>query len=170
VSISSLIIPILIVALLLFGIYKKLNVYHCFVGGARQSVNLVVTIFPYLVAIFCAIELMKASGLDSVISVVLSPVFKFCGIPSELCELIIIRPFTGSGSLALLESIYTQYGTDSYISRCASTIVACSDSIFYIATIYFSGTNIRRIPYAIAISLFVTFLSFIVSCWLCRIM
>lgn len=167
---SELIVPALIIFLLAYAIKKRANPYDCFIKGASQSIDLVVSIFPYLVAIFVAVELMKASGLTALFSIILSPIFSLLQIPSELAELILIRPFSGSGSLAILENIYNAYGADSYVARCASTIIGCSDSVFYIATIYLSQTKVKKLGVAIPIALVATLIGVVVACLLCKIM
>ena len=169
-QLSSLIVPLLIIFLLVYGLKKKANPYDCFVKGAGQSIDLVISIFPYLVAIFVAVELMKASGLTALFSIILSPIFSLLGIPTELAELILIRPFSGSGSMAILENLYTTYGADSYVSRCASVIIGSSDSIFYIATIYLSQTKVKKLGVAIPIALLATLVGVVLSCLLCKIM
>jgi len=163
-NVSVYIIPALILGLLIFGLIKKANCYACFAKGAKSAIDLVFVIFPYLVAIFLAIELMKVSGLTTIFSIILTPIFSFFGIPTELCELIVIRPFSGSGSLAILQNLYDTYGVDSYISQCASIIIGSSESIFYIATIYFAGTNTKKLLYAIPVALLATLVSIILSC------
>ena len=169
-QLSSLIVPLLIIFLLVYGLKRKANPYDCFVKGAGQSIDLVISIFPYLVAIFVAVELMKASGLTALFSIILSPIFSLLGVPTELAELILIRPFSGSGSMAILENLYTTYGADSYVSRCASVIIGSSDSIFYIATIYLSQTKVKKLGVAIPIALFATLVGVVLSCLLCKIM
>ena len=169
-QLSELIVPLLIIFLLVYGMVKKVNSYDCFVKGANQSVDLVVSIFPYLVAIFVAVELMKVSGLTALFTIILTPIFSILQIPPELSELILIRPFSGSGSLAVLENIYTNYGADSYIGRCASVIIGCSDSIFYIATIYLSQTKVKKLGFAIPIALVATLIGVVCACLLCKIM
>jgi len=165
---SAMIIPLLIVGLLVYGVAKRVNCYNCFVRGAKDSVELIVSIFPYLVAIFVAVELMKVSGLTALLSIVMSPVFSLLQIPPELSELILIRPFSGSGSLAILENIYNEYGADSYVARCASTIIGCSDSVFYIATIYLSQTKVKKLGIAIPVALLATLIGVVISCLLCK--
>ena len=165
---SALIIPLLIIGLLAYGVAKRVNCYDCFVRGAKGSVELIVSIFPYLVAIFVAVELMKASGLTAILSIIMSPIFSILQIPPELSELILIRPFSGSGSLAILENIYAEYGADSYVARCASTIIGCSDSVFYIATIYLSQTKVKKLGPAIPIALIATLVGVVLSCLLCK--
>lgn len=169
-QLSELIVPLLIIFLLVYGMVKKVNSYDCFVKGANQSIDLVVSIFPYLVAIFVAVELMKVSGLTALFTIILTPIFSILQIPPELSELILIRPFSGSGSLAVLENIYTNYGADSYIGRCASVIISCSDSIFYIATIYLSQTKVKKLGFAIPIALVATLIGVVCACLLCKIM
>ena len=169
-QLSELIVPLLIIFLLVYGMVKKVNSYDCFVKGANQSIDLVVSIFPYLVAIFVAVELMKVSGLTALFTIILTPIFSILQIPPELSELILIRPFSGRGSLAVLENIYTNYGADSYIGRCASVIIGCSDSIFYIATIYLSQTKVKKLGFAIPIALVATLIGVVCACLLCKIM
>ena len=90
------------------------------------------------------------------------------GVPTELCELVVIRPLSGNGSIAILENIYKTYGADSYIARCGSVIVGASETVFYIATVYFSTTKVRKLRYAIPISLFSCYLGAVFACLLCR--
>jgi len=167
---SNYILPILFIGLLIFCLIKKINTYDTFVEGAKGAIKLVVSIFPYIATIMIAVTLLRISGITLFLSNLVSPVFSFLGIPKELCELIILRPFTGSGSFAILNDIYTQYGVDSYISRCASVILGCSETIFYVTTIYLSQTKVKKLLYAIPVALIATFIGAIASCLLCRIM
>ncbi|MBO4412583.1 MAG: spore maturation protein, partial [Clostridia bacterium] len=134
---SVYIIPIFIIFLLLYASYKNLNTYNIFVNGAKGAINLVVEIFPYIVAILISVALFKVSGLADLLTRLVSPVFNFLGIPTEVSELILLRPFTGSGSFAILNDILKTYGADSYISRCACTIMGSSETVFYVAAVYF---------------------------------
>ena len=102
---ANYIIPVFIVFVLLFSLIKKINAYECFTSGARQAIDLCINTFPYLVAIFAVVELMSASGLSAIISQAVTPVFKVFGIPGELTEFLILRPFTGSGSIGMLSKI-----------------------------------------------------------------
>lgn len=165
-----LVVPILLLITLLVAIIKKIHVYDSFVAGTREALQLVIGILPYLATIFIAIELMRLSGLSKVLSSFVSPAFALLGIPEELCELIILRPLSGSGSIAMLESIYAQYGVDSYVSRCASVIVGSSDTILYITAVYFSTSKDKRSGLAVPISLAATFFGTVLSCLICRVM
>ena len=168
--ISIYIIPILIFVLLAAAGIKKNKPYNSFVTGAKQSVELVFDIFAYIVAVFVFIEIFDASGLADLLSKVLAPVFKFFGVPSELTKLALLKPFSGSGGLALLQDIFDKYGVDSYVARCASVILASSDTVFYVSTVYFSKTSVKKLGIAIPIALLATFLSVILSCLFCKVL
>lgn len=168
--ISIYIIPILIFIMLVIAGIKKNKPYNSFVSGAKQSVELVVDIFAYIVAVFVFIEIFDVSGLSDMLSKVLAPVYKILGVPTELTKLTILKPFSGSGGLALLQDIFDKYGVDSYIARCASVILASSDTVFYVSTVYFSKTSVKKLGIAIPVALLATTISVILSCLFCRIM
>lgn len=161
---SRFVIPIIILLLIVFATIKRINCYDCFVSGSKNALKLCVSIFPYIFAIFIAISLFRVSGLAEILSNALAPIFNFLGIPPELTELIIIRPLSGNGSIAILDTIYVQYGADSYIGRVASVLVGASETIFYVVAVYFSTTKIKKMRGGIAISLIASFVGIIVTC------
>ena len=167
---SAYIVPIFIIFVLLYASYKNLNTYNIFVKGAKGAIELVVSIFPYIVAIMVSVALMRTSGLTDLLTRLVSPIFNFLGIPNQVSELVLLRPFTGSGSFALLNDIYFQYGPDSYISRCASVIMGSSETVFYVATVYFSQTKVKKLLYAIPCALVASLVAAVLSCLLCRVM
>ena len=127
------------------------------------------SVFVYIASILIAVALLRASGITNCLATFLSPVFDFFGIPKELCELVMLRPFTGSGSYGILENIFSTYGADSYISRCACVIMGCSETIFYVATVYISQTKVKKLLYAIPVALACSFVGTIVACLLCKV-
>ena len=167
--ISDYIIPVLLFIMLVFATAKKTKPYSSFVDGAKESIDLIIEIFAYIVAVFIFIEIFDASGLCDALQKVLAPVFSVLGIPTQLTKLVVLKPFSGSGGLALLQNIYDTYGVDSYVSRCASVILASSDTVFYVSTVYFSKTSVKKLGIAIPIALCATLLSTILSCLFCRI-
>ena len=166
---SAYIVPIFIIIVLLYASYKNLNTYNIFVKGAKGAFDLIVSIFPYIVAIMVSVALLRISGVTSMLTKLVSPVFNFFGIPPEVSELVLLRPFTGSGSFAILNDIYLQYGADSYISRCASVIMGSSETVFYVATVYFSQTKVKKLLYAIPCALVASLVAAVVSCLLCKV-
>ena len=166
--INVYILPILIILLFIYAFFKKVNVYTSFIDGAKGSLDLIINIFPYIVAILIAVALFRESGLGQILNNVLSPIFNFLGIPSEVCELVLLRPFTGSGSFAVLDGIYASYGADSYISRCASCIMGSSETLFYVTTVYISKTSIKKLSYAIPVGIFASIFGSITACFICK--
>ena len=167
---SVYLLPVFLTLNILLGVIRKVPVFDAFIEGAKGAVELVKNLFPYLAAVLIAVELFKASGLAALFSRWMSPIFGILGIPSELTELIIVRPMSGSGSLGLLSDIYATYGADSYPARVASVIVGSSETVFYVAAVYTSDTKIKKYRGAIAISLVATFAGTVLSCLLCRLM
>ena len=165
---ASYIIPIILILLFIYCFVKNVNAYDHFIQGARSAIDLCINTFPYLVAIFAAVELFKVSGLSKMIGTAMSPVFNFLGIPSELVDFMIIRPFSGSGSMAMLSDLYMIYGPDSYVSRCASVIVSCTDTVFYIVAVYFSTVKIKKLKGTVVLALISCFIGSILACLICR--
>lgn len=166
---SKYFIPFLFLVIILVAIIKKVRPYDAFTEGAKSAVPFAEKIFPYLVSIFVLTELFEASGLSQIISNLLSPVFSILGIPSELCRLVLIKPFSGSGSLALLTEIFSTYGVNSYLARCACVIYGSSETVFYIAAVYFAGAKTKNLTAPIIISLVATLFSCVFACFICRI-
>ena len=166
---SVYILPILIILLFVYSFFKKVNVYSSFVDGAKSSFDLVLNIFPYIVAILVAVALFRESGLSNILTKALSPIFNCLGIPSEVCELVLLRPFSGSGSLAVLDGILGMYGADSFVSRCACCIMGSSETLFYVTTVYISKTSIKKLSFAIPVGILASIFGAIMACLMCKI-
>ena len=165
---STYIIPIIRIRLFIYCFVKNVNAYNHFISGARGAVDLCISTFPYWVAIFIAVELFKISGLNTHIANFVRPVFNFLGIPTELVDFMIIRPFSGSGSMAMLRELYATYGADSYVSHCASVIVSATDTVFYIVAVYFSFFKVKKPKATIPLALISCFIGSLLACFFCR--
>lgn len=167
---SKYVIPILFLFIFIYSLFKRIKPYDAFTLGAKESIPLSISIFPYLVSIFVLTELFEASGISNLITNLLSPIFNFLGIPNELTKLVLIKPFSGNGSLATLTEIFNTYGPDSYISRAASVIYGSSETVFYVATVYFAGAKTKKLTAPIIISLSASFISCVFACFICHIL
>ena len=167
---SKYFIPILFLTIFIVAIVKKVKPYDAFTLGAKSAIPFAVSIFPYLVTIFVLTELFEVSGISNVVSNFLSPFFTLLGIPTELTKLVLIKPFSGNGSLAILNEIFTNYGVDSYLSRCASVIYGSSETVFYVAAVYFAGAKTSNLTKPILISLFASLCSCVFACFICLIL
>ncbi len=156
--------------LLLFGycLVRNIPAYDSFAEGAKQALWVCAGIFPFLTAVFLAVQLFRISGGSQLLSEFMSPFFRLLGIPPELSELILIRPLSGSAGLSLLSEIYALYGADSYIGRCASVVMGSSEAVFYIAAVYFADTKVKNLRMAVPISLAASLFGNIAGCLVLR--
>ncbi len=161
--------PFVLLILFVYALIKKLPLYNSFTEGAKQALQMVVKTFPFLFAMFVLVELMRASSIIAWISKIAAPLFNVLGVPPEVTELVLFLPLSGNGSIAILKEIYTNYGTESYISVCASVIMGCSDTVFYISSVYFSSTSVKKLGYTIPLSLLVCFIGAVIGCFITRL-
>ncbi|MDR2091442.1 MAG: hypothetical protein LBP62_07345 [Clostridiales bacterium] len=167
---GNFILPFLLIALFVYAAIKKIRIYDGFIEGIKDALKLVYSIFPYLAAIFIMVGLFRLSGLSAFLTKILEKPLALFGIPSELTELILLRPFSGNGSILLLEDIYAKYAADSYIARAASVVVGSSDTAFYIAAVYFAESKIIKLRYAVPAALAANFIGCVSACLLCRVL
>ena len=165
----ALIIPALFFALFLYALLKKVRLYDCFTEGVKEAVPLLLSIFPYLAAMLMLSELFERSGLSAALTQALSPVFSALGIPPEISKLVLLKPFSGSGSTALLSELISAYGADSYIARCAAVAYGSSETVFYISAVYFAGSK-KNLAKPVVIALISNFISVILGCLFCKVL
>ena len=115
-------------------------------------------------------KLLEVSGLEDRLTAWIAPVFTFTGVPQEISSLVLIKPLSGSGSIAVLTQILERYGVDSYAARCACVAYGASDTIFYIGAVYFANLKRKRLTAALIISVVSYLAAVILCCFLCRIM
>ena len=147
------IIPFLIVIILLTALWKRLPVYDLFAAGAKNGLQTAVQVLPNLAAMLCAISMMQASGLMDALCGMCAPLMRLMGLPAEVAPLVLVRPLSGSGALAVLEDLLERYGADSRIGLIASTVMGSSETIFYTVCIYLSAIGEKKTGYAIPCSL-----------------
>ena len=167
--IYALLVPVLFIAVTVFAALRRVKVYDSFAEGVKGVVPLLRSLFPYLAAILILAELFEASGLSAALERALAPAFSFLGIPQEVAPLVLVKPFSGSGAVALLSEIFKKYGADSYIARCASAVYASGETVFYLSAVYFAGCR-KKPVLPILIALAVNFLAAVFGCFLCRLL
>ena len=151
--ISSLFIPILVLVVIIYGAYKKVNVYDSFVSGAKEGLPMVSSMFFSLLAMIFGVNIFLKSGVIDYFFDFLKPILVFINIPLEVLPIAIMRPLSGSFGLALLNDMYKVYGPDSFISVLASVIQGSSDTTIYVITLYFGTIGIKKIKYALWVGL-----------------
>lgn len=168
--ISAAFVPLFIALVVIHGISKKVDVYESFVKGARQGFSTVVRILPYVVGFVFAIQIFTASGCFDYISAALSPVLKPMGIPPEVLPLALMQPFSGSASIAMLTSLLSRYGPDSFIGRAASTMMGSSETIFYTVSLYYGSVGVKKTRYTVPAAIISAVAGLIASILVCRLM
>ena len=168
-SITVYILPIVFVLILLFGLFNNVKTFDVFVNGAKKGVSTTFKIIPPLVGLFIAIAVFRKSGAMDLIVLAVKPLAKLFGIPSEVVPLALLRPVSGSASLALVADILNSYGADSFIGRVASTMMGSTETIFYTLTIYFGSIGIKNIRYTLAAALVADLVSVVASVWICTL-
>ncbi|MGG4219800.1 spore maturation protein [Paenibacillus jamilae] len=165
--VSTWAIPVILAFIPLYAYVKKVPVYDSFVDGAKDGFSTAIGIIPHLVGMMVAISIFRASGaLDYVISWV-TPWIKNWGVPGEVLPLGLLRPLTGTGSLAFTTDLIRIYGPDSMIGRIASTIQGSTDTTLYVLTVYFGAVGIRNGRYALKVGLFSDVVGFVAAIAIC---
>lgn len=169
-KILALLIPFIFLGSFAFALFRKVRVYDAFADGVKGVLPLIMSIFPYIAAVTMLSKLLEISGVGDTIAKWLSPAFHFLGVPKEIAPLILIKPLSGSGGIAVLSDILEIYGVDSYISRCACVVYGSSETIFYVGAVYFAGLKRKKFNAALCIAVISYLTSVVFACFLCRIM
>ena len=169
-SFLTLLVPLIFFGSFAFALFKKVKIYDSFTEGIKGAVPLILSVFPYVAAVTMLSKVFEISGLENTISKWIAPLFHTVGIPQEIAPLVLIKPLSGSGSIAVLTQILERYGVDSYIARCACVLYGSSETVFYIGAVYFAGLKRKRFTFALLISLISYLLSVVLACSLCQIM
>ncbi len=146
-------IPLIMALVCLFALIKRTDLFSEFVKGAEEGLVTVKEIFPSLLALMVSVGMFKSCGGVELISSLLQPVTDLFGFPSECTPLMILRPFSGSGAVAIFENILTNCGADSFAGRVASVMLGSSETTFYTIAVYFAATKVKKTRYALAAAL-----------------
>lgn len=161
--ISNLFLPLLVLGILLYAVRKKVAVYDTFLEGAKESFDMILGMFPCLLAMILAVNLFMNSNFLGKFFEWIAPVLNFMKVPEEIIPMALMRPISGTSSLAILNNLFAQFGPDGTIGHLASVIQGSTDTTFYVITLYFGSIGIKKIRYALWGGLFADFVSIIAS-------
>lgn len=133
----------------MYGFIKKIDIYDTFIEGVKESFGMITNLFPTFIAMILGINLFINSGFLEFLLSLFKPLFTYINIPTEILPIAIIRPLSGSASLAYLNSIFNSYGPDSFIGLLSSVMQGATDTTFYIITLYFGSIGIKKIKYSL---------------------
>ncbi len=169
-SISLLAIPWLILFFPAYAALRRIPVYEEFVAGGREAFDVILRILPYIVGMLVAVFMFRAAGGEKLLTFVLAPITSLIGFPPQLVPLALLRPFSGTGSLAIFQDLVTQHGPDSNLTLTAATMYGCSETTFYVIAVYFGSVGIRKTRHAIPAGLVADFVGPLASVAICRAM
>ena len=154
-AVAPWIIPGLMIALLAFGMIRKVPVYEMFVEGAKDGFQVAVRIIPYLVAILVAVGMLRTSGALDLFVGWVGPFTSAFGLPGEALPMALLRPLSGSGAYGIVASVIQDpaIGPDSYVGYLVSTLQGSTETTFYVLAVYFGAVQIKRVRHALAAAL-----------------
>ena len=141
---SNILVPSIILYVVVYGKYKKVDIYDSFVRGAVDGLKSAWSIAPYIIGIFLAIAIFKCGKGIEALEFIFMPIAKLMSIPKELIGLIMVKPLSGSGALAMYTELAQRVGIDTLIERMGSTIVGASETIFYTMAVYYGSLKIKN--------------------------
>ena len=160
----------LIVTFLLVGVLKRVPVYESFIEGAKEGFDVSKNLLPYLVAMLCAVGVLRASGaLDVALDMIryLANSFQWDTRFVDALPTALVKPFSGSAARAMLIDTMTTYGVDSFPSLLAATVQGSTETTFYVLAVYFGAVGIQRARHAVACALFADFVGVLASIAVC---
>ncbi len=161
--IANIILPLMVLGIVMYGVYKKVDVFDVFIVGVKEGLSMSLQIFPTILAMIVSVNIFLKSNLLQDITIYLQPIFNFLNFPTEILPLAILRPISGSSSLIMLNNILSTYGVDSFIGRVASVIQGSTDTTIYILGLYFGSVGVKKIKYSLLVGLLADLSCIIIS-------
>mgnify|MGYP006986474492 FL=1 len=152
-QLTDLIIPVVFAGVIIFGFVRKVDVFSVFCDGAAEGLRTTADILPALILLLVSVGMLRASGAVTMLTELLSPLCGLVGFPPECMQMVLLRPFSGSGALAVYDGIASQCGADSFPERVAAVLLGSSETTFYTVAVYFSAVKVRRTGYAVPAAL-----------------
>ncbi len=146
-------VPVTIVLIVIVGAFRKVALLECFTQGVREGANSLLSVAPSLFGLVVGVSMLSASGFFEMMASCLSPVMGWLGIPAEVVPLGLMRPVTGSGSLAILNDILELNGPDSEAGRIASVMAGSTETTFYAIAVYYGAVGLKKTRFTLPAAL-----------------
>lgn len=166
---SACILPGLLCLAALWGCRRRVDVYDALTTGGREGLRVAASILPALCALLTAVYMLRASGALDALATLLTPLLTALGVPPETAPLLLVRPLSGSGALAVGSELMRQYGTDSYTGRCAAVMLGSTETTFYTVAVYFGAAGIKRSRYTVPAALTADAAAYLAAAWSVRL-
>ena len=152
-GVSGMAIVAVVGCILLRGTMTGCDVYGAFLRGAEKGMHSALSLLPALCGMLLMLAMVNTSGMAEKLQWMISPVTAMMRLPAEVAPMLLLRPLTGSGSLAALETIFETCGPDSRAGRIASVLMGSSETVFYTMTVYLGAAGVKKLPHVMGISL-----------------
>ncbi len=162
-NLSSVVIPLLLSAVAVYGLGKRVNVYAALTRGAEEGLTVLLRIVPALIGLLTAVTMFRASGAMEWLSGLFAPLLDLLGIPAETAPLMLVRPVSGSGALAVASDLIASHGPDSYVGRVAAVMLGSTETTFYTIAVYFGSAGITKTRHTIPAALTADLTGFIAA-------
>lgn len=150
---TDFVVPLMTIAVLVYAAVKRVDVFSAFCEGAGEGLKTCAEILPALVLLLVCIGMFRASGAVEALTTLLKPLCDFVNFPVETMPLVILRPFSGSGAMAVYNEIAQSAGADTFAERVAATLIGSSETTFYTIAVYFSAIKVKKTRYAVPAAL-----------------
>jgi len=161
--ISKIILPLFIIIIIIYGIKKKVNIYDVFLDGAKEGLVTTFSIFPAIIAMIFAINIFLDSNVLYFLVGLFKPLLGGINIELEIIPMALLRPISGTASLAIMNEIFMQFGPDSFTGRLASVLQGCTDTTIYVIALYFGTVKVTKIKHALWGGLFADLVGIIMA-------
>lgn len=166
---GSYVLPVMVVGIVAFGLYRRVKVFDCFMVGAKKGLHTVYELLPSITGLVVAVSMLKESGAMDIVSSVLRPVTSLFGVPQEITPMALLSPVSGGGSLSLFENVLKNYGADSFVGQVASVVMGSTDTTLYAVTVYYAAVNIKNTRHTLISGLAADFMSLILSAFFVKL-
>ena len=153
-TLSKIVSPLFVLFIIFYGVKKKVKVYDSFLVGAKEGLIMVFHITPTIIAMVFAVNIfLDSKFLEGALSF-LKPLFELTKIPIDILPMALLRPISGTASLAIMNDIFIHFGPDSFVGRLASTLQGCTDTTIYVLALYFGSIKVTKTRYSLPVGLF----------------
>ncbi len=156
ITISSLIIPGVMLFIVLYGAMKRKNVYDDFVEGAKDGFTTVIKVMPTLIGLMVAVGVLRASGFMELLGKWLGKITEPIGFPGALMPITIVKIFSSSAATGMVLDIFERYGPDSYYGKVTSIMMSSTETVFYTMSVYFLSAKVTKTRWTLAGALVAT--------------
>lgn len=161
---------ITLVGFVLLGLKKRIDVYETFIEGAKEGFSISIKLIPYLLAMLCAIGMLRSSGALGLIVDSIRGLVTVLGFDTRFVDALptaIIKPLSGSGARAMMIETMNNHGADSFAGRLASIMQGSTETTFYVLAVYFGSVGIKYSRHALTCGLIADFAGIIAAIGVC---